>query len=150
MTIATEIAAKWGPSFTKAVNDGDLSAFKDLFVKDAPVEVVLQNSAGTESEFTIGGGSEDDASLTWEEFHEAATKDLKDQNYAKTETQVLGVLGNRMIMEIGRFNKDGEVYAEAYSLLTFNNAGKILAVESFTDPQAPSLLAAAAGKGADS
>jgi ketosteroid isomerase-like protein len=33
-----------------------------------------------------------------------------------------------------RFNKDGEVYAEAYSLLTFNGEGKIISVEAFSDP----------------
>jgi hypothetical protein len=136
---AKEIVDKWGPALTKAILDGDLSTFKDLFVSE-PVAVVLQNGEGTEAEFTIGDG--EGATLTWGEFHELTTKDLKDQNFLKSESQCLGVLGDRLIMEVGRFNKDGEVYAEAYSLLTFNEGGKIVAVEAFSNPDVESLLSA--------
>jgi hypothetical protein len=137
---ANEIADKWGPALTKAILDGDLSTFKELFVSE-PVAVVLQNGEGTEAEFTIGDGEE--ATVTWGEFHELTTKDLKEQSFLKSESQCLGVLGDRMIMETGRFNKDGEVYAEAYSLLTFNEEGKIVAVEAFSNPEVESLIAAA-------
>jgi ketosteroid isomerase-like protein len=140
---ANEIADKWGPALTKAILDGDLSAFKDLFVSE-PVAVVLQNGEGAEAEFTIGDGEE--ATLTWGEFHELTTKDLKEQSFLKSESQCLGVLGDRMIMEVGRFNKDGEVYAEAYSLLTFNEEGKIVAVEAFSDPVVGSLMSAVSSK----
>jgi ketosteroid isomerase-like protein len=138
-----EIAGKWGPALTKAILDGDLSTFKELFVSE-PVAVILQNGEGVEAEFTIGDGEE--ATLTWGEFHELTTKDLKEQRFLKSEAQCLGVLGDRMIMEIGRFNKDGEVYAEAYSLLTLNEEGKIVAVEAFSDPEVESLIAAVSSK----
>ena len=140
---AKEIVDKWGPALTKAILDGDLSTFKELFVSE-PVAVVLQNGEGAEAEFTIGDGEE--ATLTWGEFHELTTKDLKEQNFLKSESQCLGVLGDRLIMEVGRFNKDGEVYAEAYSLLTFNEEGKIVSVEAFSDPDVGSLLSAVSSK----
>lgn len=140
---ATDIADKWGPALTKAYTDSDLAAFKSLFVSE-PVAVVLQNAEGGEAEFTIGEG--EDASLTWEQFHELSTKDLKKQNFLKSESQCLGVLGDRLIMEVARFNKDGEVYSEAYSLVTFNDDGKVVAFEAFTNPQAESIMEAASSK----
>jgi hypothetical protein len=45
---AKDIADKWGPALTKAIKDGDISVFKDLFVTE-PVVVVLQNAEGMES-----------------------------------------------------------------------------------------------------
>jgi ketosteroid isomerase-like protein len=145
MTIikGNEIAEKYGPALTKAILDGDLSTFKELFVSEL-VDVILQNGEGVEAEFTIGDGEE--ATLTWDVFHELTTKDLKEQSFLKSEAQCLGVLGDRMIMETGRFNKDGEVYAEAYSLLTLNKEGKIVAFEAFSDPDAESLTAAVSSK----
>jgi hypothetical protein len=52
----------------------------------------------------------------------------------------LGVLGDHMILETGRFNKAGEIYVTAYSLLTLNEAGKIVGLEAFSDVQAASLV----------
>lgn len=138
---ASEVADQWGPALTKAIIDGDLSSFKSLFVSSEPVAVVLQNAEGSEAEFTIGDEGQD-ATMTWQEFHELTRKDMEAQNYLKSESQCLGILGDRMILEIGRFNKDGEIYAESYSLLTLNADGKIAAVETFTDPQAESVMAA--------
>ena len=148
MIIAQEIAKQWGSSLTKAFTENDVSTFKSLFDTKLPVEVVLQNADGEEAEFTIGEKeSFDNVTLSWEEFHELTTKDLQEQNYLKSESQCLGVLGNRMIMETGRFNNDGVVYMESYSLISFNlSDGKIIAVESFTDPHVNSLYDAASSE----
>jgi hypothetical protein len=61
MTIirGNEIADKWGPALTKAILDGDLSTFKELFTSEL-VAVVLQNGEGVEAEFTIGERSHPD------------------------------------------------------------------------------------------
>ena len=143
--VATDIANKWGPALTKAIITGaDLDDFQSLFVSDQPIVVVLQNAEGTESEFTIGDG--EDATMTWMDFHELTMADAKKQDFAKVECQCLGVLGDRMIMESGRFNAAGEVYLESYSLLTVNNEGKITAFEAFTDPQMSGLITAVENK----
>jgi hypothetical protein len=140
--IAQDIAKRWGPALTKAYTENDLSSFQSLFDDRRPVEVVLQNSAGEEAEFLLGSMEEsENITLSWGEFHEATKKDLQEQNYMKSESQCLGVLGNRMILETGRFNNDGDVYLESYSLITFNlSDGKIVAVEAFTDPNVDSLF----------
>lgn len=137
--VAADIADKWGPALTKSIKERDISDFKALFASDEPVFVVLQNAEGNEAEFTIG--DIDEASLTWDEYHELSIKDLTAQQYAKTEAQCLGVLGDRMILESDRFNTDGDVYMEAFSLLTLNEEGKIVAFEAFSDPQSAQLLA---------
>jgi hypothetical protein len=148
---AVAIADNWGPALTRAVVEGDISDFRNLFATDEPVMIVVQNSEGNEAVFTIVDNNNDSVdgdeaamSMTWEEFRQASAVDLEAQNYAKSEAQCLGVLGDRMILEVGRFNKDGFVYLEAYSLLTFDAEGKVTAVESFSDPQLSTLVAAAA------
>ena len=148
--IAQEIAKQWGPALTKAFTENDLSSFQRLFDASRPVEVVLQNSVGEEAEFLIGSKEvSEEVTLSWEEFHQATIKDLQEQNYMKSEAQCLGVLGNRMILETGRFNNDGDVYLESYSLITFNLPdGKIVAVEAFTDPNVDSLFDAATDESA--
>jgi hypothetical protein len=145
VVMAQEIARQWGPALTKAFTENELSSFQDLFDSKLPVEIVLQNADGEEAEFAIGNKeTSEHITLTWEEFHELTTKDLHEQNYMKSESQCLGVLGNRMILETARFNNDGIVYLESYSLITFNSSdGKIIAVEAFTDPNVDSLFEAA-------
>ena len=137
-----EIAAAWGPALTKGMNEGDMTAFKALFIDKEPIYTVLQDSVGNESETSIGEGGE----MSWETFQELSSKDLAEQNFAKIESQCLGVLGDRMILETGRFNKAGEVYLEAYSILTVNAEGKVTVVEAFADPQLSSLTEQAAKK----
>ena len=114
---------------------------RSLFVADESVSVVLQNAEGAEVHFTIG--DQDDATMTWQEFQETSTQDLTAQNYLKTEGQCLGVLGDRMILETGRFNKDGEVYQEVFALVTLNEDGKITMLEAFSDVNGATLLASA-------
>lgn len=145
VVLAQEIAKQWGPALTKAFTENDLSAFQILFDDSRPVEVVLQNSEGEEAGFLIGSKeTSENVTLSWEEFHEATIKDLQEQDYLKSESQCLGVLGNRLILETGRFNNNGDVYLESYSLITFNLLdGKIVAVEAFTDPNVDSLFEAA-------
>eukprot|EP00339_Tiarina_fusa_P028120 CAMPEP_0117029426 /NCGR_PEP_ID=MMETSP0472-20121206/21311_1 /TAXON_ID=693140 ORGANISM="Tiarina fusus, Strain LIS" /NCGR_SAMPLE_ID=MMETSP0472 /ASSEMBLY_ACC=CAM_ASM_000603 /LENGTH=147 /DNA_ID=CAMNT_0004737193 /DNA_START=113 /DNA_END=556 /DNA_ORIENTATION=+ len=133
-----EIADKWGPALTKMMVDGDMSDFKDIFVQDEPVYTVLQDAEGHEIETSIGT----DGELSWDAFQELSSKDLASQNFDKIEAQCLGVLGDRMIMETGRFNKDGVVYLEAYSLLTIDGNGKVTMVEAFADSQLTSVQAA--------
>jgi hypothetical protein len=153
---AASIADQWGPALTKAIVDKDLSEFRGLFVEQGPVVVVLQNAEGSEAVFTIVDSKETEeeeaatdnpalegrvaGSLTWEEFREASAVDLEKQSYAKTEALCLGVLGDRMMMEVGRFNTSGEIIVETYSLLTFNAEGKVTMVETFTDPQVSSVV----------
>ena len=115
-----------------------------LFVDTEPVAVVLQNDEGNEVDFTIG--DQEDATLSWKEFHETSTKDLATQDYLKTEAECLGVLGDRFIMQTGRINKAGEVYLEAFLLATLNEAGKITMLESFSNVAASSLVGAASEK----
>lgn len=144
-TTAGEIALKWGPAFTKLVMDKDDSDFLNMFDKAEAVAVVLQTADGTEAAFSIG--DVEGADLTWAEFNEQSTKDLEAQNYVKTVAECLGVLGDRLILETGRINKDGEIYTSSYSLLTMNEAGKIIMFEAFTDIQGAGLIAAGtAGK----
>jgi len=134
-----QVAASWGPALTKAVVGGDISDFKSLFVESEPVTVVLQTAEGEEAVCSVGSDPEE-CLMTWEDFVELSSKDLAEQDYTKTEAQCLGVLGDRMIMETGRFNSKGEVYLEAYALVTLNGDGKIIMMEAFTDVQAPTLL----------
>jgi hypothetical protein len=157
---ASVIADKWGPALTKAFHDGDMAEFRGLFVENEPVVVVLQDASGSEAVCTIvdskdgseegGGESEVVSTLTWEEFRAASASDLESQNFLKTEAQCLGVLGDRMILEVGRFNRDGAVYLEAYSLLTFDADGKVTMIETFTDPQISSVYKAAAAASSSS
>jgi hypothetical protein len=146
---ASYIAEQWGPTLTKAFHEGDVSEFRSLFAYQEPVVVVLQDASGNEAVCKIvdsrdaseepAEGEDTVTSLTWEEFRAASASDLESQNFFKTEAQCLGVLGDRLILEAGRFNRDGIVYLESYSLLTFNHEGKVTMVETFTDPQVASL-----------
>ena len=103
----------------------------------------MQNTAGQEVHFTVG--DQDDASLTWSEFHTASTKDAKEQDYAKSVAECLGVLGDRFIMEVGRINQAGDVYMEAFLLVTLTPEGKISMLEAFSEVNASGLLEAAQG-----
>jgi len=126
---ASDIAKKYGPYLTKAIKGDGIEELKNMFV--SPVRVVLQSSDGDEVLFTIG--DDDNASMTWEEFHQITAKDLQEEDYEKTESDCLGVLGNRLIMEVARINTAGEVYLLAYNLVKFNDDGKITDFESFSD-----------------
>ncbi|KAL7563649.1 hypothetical protein ACA910_013385 [Epithemia clementina (nom. ined.)] len=141
LKIANDIASQWGPAVTKAMLEGDVSSFKDLFAE--PVAVVLQNALGEEVEFSIADQVEG-ATMSWKDFVDISSKDVQEQSYVKTEAQCLGVLSDRFILATGRFNTEGEVYMEAYTLITVNAAGKIVAVEAFTDSNVSHLTDAAA------
>lgn len=78
--------------------------------------------------------------MNWQEFQETTKIDLETQNYLKTESECLGVLGDRMIMETGRINQAGEVYQESFALVTVNSGGKIIMLESFSDANVASLV----------
>lgn len=143
LPFAQEVGEKWGKALTGAMTTGDMTEFKALFISDEAVGVVIQSDEGTEVVMTIG--DIEGAILSWEEFRESSMKDLEEQGYLKTESQCLGVLGDRMILESGRFNKAGEEYMSSYSLLTLNEEGKIMMFESFSDVQAPGLIRAASG-----
>lgn len=125
---AADIAAKWATYMTEAAKGGSLEPFKSLFAET--VYVILQSSEGTEVEFSIGTDS-DLATMTWEDFASTAFQNLEEQKYDKTISECLGVLGNRMILETGRLNTDGELYLTATSLVEFNSDGKVIGFESF-------------------
>lgn len=138
---AQAIADNWGPYFTEAAAGGSLDNFKGLFSEDDSVYVVLQNKDGVEAEFSIG--DQEDSDMTWKDFMSVAFIDLEAQNYVKTESLSLGLLGNRTILEVGRINTDGECYLTATSLIEFNAAnGKIIGFEAFSDLKADEIFAA--------
>jgi hypothetical protein len=114
------------------------SVVDSLFVSDEVVSVVLQNSEGQELHFTVG--DQDDATLSWADFQTTVCKDLEEQKYSKSVSECLGVLGDRFIMEVGRINEDGDVYMEAFSLVTINSDGKIIMIEGFSDVNAEGLV----------
>lgn len=126
---AADIAEKYGPYLTKAMKGDGIEDLQSLF--DSPVHVVLQSSDGDEVVFTIG--DEDNASMTWDEFQKASAVDVKKDDYQKTESECLGVLGRRLILEVARINTAGEAYLVAYNLVEFNEKGKIIEFESFSD-----------------
>lgn len=113
-----------------------------LFINDEPLSVVLQNAEGSVLHFTLG--DQEEATMSWQEFQETVTADLKAQNYQKTESECLGVLSDRMIMETGRINQANEVYQESFALIPLNKEGKIAMLkitmlESFSDVNVASL-----------
>lgn len=113
-----------------------------LFINDEPLSVVLQNAEGSVLHFTLG--DQEEATMSWQEFQETVTADLKAQNYQKTESECLGVLSDRMIMETGRINQANEVYQESFALIPLNKEGKIAMLkitmlESFSDVKVASL-----------
>ena len=112
-----------------------------LFVTDEPLSAIVQNTEGAEVRFTIG--KQEGATMTWQEFHDTLSQDLAAQNYIKTESECMGVLGDRMILKTGRVNKEGELYHEVFSLLTLNEEGKITMLEAFSDLKAANLMASA-------
>lgn len=146
------LADQWGPALTQAFANRDISTFQALFVSDRPIIVVLQDGTGREAEFTLSDNPDHNATMTWQDFLNASTQDLELQNYVKTEAQCLGVLGNRILLEVGRFNTSNTVYLESYMLVTIDdddtmdsgeNSGKVVAVETFSDPRVDNLVAAA-------
>lgn len=82
--------------------------------------------------------------MTFEEFQEVSKRDLLEQEYLRTESECLGILGDRMILEAARVNKAGEIYMETFSLVTCNKDGKIIMLEAFSDLRVASLLEKAA------
>jgi hypothetical protein len=125
---AADITANWAKYMTEAAKGGDFEPFKSLFAEH--VYVVLQNSEGDEVEFSIGHDAEL-STMTWEDFAASAFNGLEEQQYDKTISECLGVLGNRMILETGRLNTSGELYLTATSLVEFNGEGKVIGFESF-------------------
>jgi hypothetical protein len=132
---ASDICAKYGPYLTSAMKGESVDDLESLFA--SPVTVVLQDSNGEEVLFTIG--TDENASMTWKEFQQASQQELVQQDYQNTESECLGVLGNRALMEVARINTAGETYLVAYILVTFDETGKIVEFESFSNLQATSL-----------
>ena len=118
-----------------------MSAIKELCT---PIVVlVLPTSDGGEATVTIGDDEEEATTFSWTELQELTTQDLGAADYVKSESASLGVLGDRMILEVGRFNSKDEMYMNVVSLLTLSSTGKVVKMESFADSLAPSLLDAA-------
>jgi uncharacterized protein YuzE len=136
--IAARIAVDYAKHLTTAAKGGSLDPFKDLFAETC--YVVLQDAEGQEVEFTLGDG--DDCTMTWDQFTDAAFKDLEAQKYDCTTSNCLGVLGNRMIMETGRMNTDGELYLMATSLVEFREDGKVIGIEAFNAVDIDSVIEA--------
>jgi uncharacterized protein YuzE len=138
---AAHISANWGKFMTEAATTGNLDNLKSLF-HEREVYVVLQGGDGEETEFMIGTDPTI-CHMTWEEFGEHAFADLKTQDYKLTQSSMLGLLGNRMILEAGRINNQDECYMAATSLIEFDEEGKVIGFEAFCDINAESLTAAA-------
>ena len=139
---ANSVADAWGPAISKSTNEGDPSGIKALCAD--VVEVVLQSNKEPIC-VTVGDleGGENAATFSWSELLGLTTKDMAAQNYKSTESACLGVLGNRMILESGRINKEDEMYMNVVSLVTLNNDGKITRFEAFADSASPALFDAA-------
>ncbi|KAG7371318.1 hypothetical protein IV203_019888 [Nitzschia inconspicua] len=127
LELARGIALNWAKNMTIAANGGPLESLKSMFADVC--YIVLQNSEGREVEFTLGDSV--DCTMTWDQFTKFAFADLESQNYDCTTSSCLGVLGNKMILETGRLNKDGELYMVATSLLEFDEDGNVMGFESF-------------------
>jgi uncharacterized protein YuzE len=140
--MAVDIATNWAKNMTTAATGGPLDPLKGMFADVC--YIVLQNGEGEEVEFTLGDSA--DCTMTWDQFTEVAFKDLEAQQYDCTTSNCLGVLGNRMILETGRLNKDGELYMTATSLLEFDDEGKVIGFESFNDVDVDGAVKAAADK----
>jgi hypothetical protein len=140
--IAVEIATAYAESITSAAKGGPLDPLKGMF--GDVCYVVLQSADGQEVEFTLGDSS--DCTMSWDQFTDVAFKDLEEQRYDCTTASCLGVLGNRMIMETARLNKDGEMYTTATSLLEFNDEGKVIGFESFNSVDMEGAVQAVAEK----
>jgi hypothetical protein len=140
--MAVGIAVAYAKNMTTAGKGGSLEPLKTMFTD--PAYVMLQNADGDEIEFTLGDSEE--CTMSWNEFADTALKDLEAQNYDCTTSNCLGVLSNRMILETGRVNKDGELYMMATALLEFNNDGKIVGFESFNSVDVDSLIQAVSEK----
>ncbi|KAL3928348.1 MAG: hypothetical protein SGARI_005060 [Bacillariaceae sp.] len=138
--VAAQIAVDYAKHLTAAAKGGSLDAFKSLFADSC--FVVLQDGEGQEVEFTLGEG--DDCNMTWDQFTEAAFKDLEAQKYDYTTSNCLGVLGQRMILETGRMNTDAELYMMASMLVEFREDGKIVGIESFNSVDIDTALDAVA------
>jgi hypothetical protein len=142
---ANKIADSWGPAVTKIIKDKDMEPLLSLCAPS--VAVVLQTSTGDEASFTIGG----EGAIDWSEFADLTSKDMEKEDYKQTESASMGVLGNRMILEVGRINSKDELYMNACMVLTLDKSGKITTLEAFADSVAPSVLdAALAAEAADS
>jgi hypothetical protein len=128
---ANKIGDSWGPAVTKIVKDKDMDPLLSLCALS--VTVVLQTSNGDEATFTVGG----EGAIDWYEFADLTSKDTQEGDYKKTESASMGVLGNRMILEVGRINSKAELYMNACMVLTLDESGKITKLEAFADSVAP-------------
>lgn len=138
---AIHIAENWGKFMTEAATTGSMDNLKSLF-HEREVYVVLQGADGQEAEFMIGTDPEI-CIMTWEDFKEHAFKDLESQDYKASQSAFLGLLGNRMILETVRLNSKDECYMAATSLIEFDDEGKVIGFEAFSDVNAAALMGAA-------
>ena len=138
---AQNISKHWGKYMTEAATTGTMDNLKSLF-HEREVYVVLQGQDGKVAEFMIGVNPET-CVMSWEDFQEHAFADLKSQDYKLTQSSMLGLLGNRMILETGRINSKDECYMVATSVIEFDDDGKIIGFEAFSDIGVDSLVEAA-------
>mmetsp|Transcript_38839 Transcript_38839/g.57755 ORF Transcript_38839/g.57755 Transcript_38839/m.57755 type:complete len:152 (-) Transcript_38839:82-537(-) len=134
--LADSIAEKWGPAVTKLAKGEGMDDFKALCAPGI-IPWVIPKGEST-AVLTVGdepSTPEVPVTMTWSLFQESVQKDMVSANYAHSEAACMGVLGNRIILEIGRYNKDDELYMNAVSVLTVNPDGLIEKVESFGDPK---------------
>eukprot|EP00545_Synedropsis_sp_CCMP1620_P012898 CAMPEP_0119011978 /NCGR_PEP_ID=MMETSP1176-20130426/6002_1 /TAXON_ID=265551 /ORGANISM="Synedropsis recta cf, Strain CCMP1620" /LENGTH=150 /DNA_ID=CAMNT_0006964867 /DNA_START=74 /DNA_END=526 /DNA_ORIENTATION=+ len=134
---ADEIAAKWGPALTKFAKGEGEEDFKSMWVKDIIPFVIDKD--GTEATIAIGEEGDEPITMTWSVFQELLAKEHSSADFSKTEAECLGVLGNRMILEVSRFNNNDEVYMNAVSILTLTEDGLIAKTEAFGDQEAESI-----------
>jgi hypothetical protein len=111
--------------------------FKALWVPGIVPFVI--NKDGEEAILAIGEEGDEPITMTWDVFGQLIRGDFESAEYAKTEAECLGILGNRMLLEVNRFNKQDEVYMNAVSVLTLNKEGLIERIEAFGDPQVDSV-----------
>lgn len=137
---AHHISDNWGKFLTEAIGTGNWENFRSLF-HEHKVHVGFQGADGQEIKLVIGT---DPDIMSWETFQENSPKDFERQDYKLTRSSLLGLLGNRMNMQFERFNSKDECYMVGTILIEFDDEGKIIGFEAFSDIKAESVICAAA------
>jgi hypothetical protein len=116
--------------FAKGEDDSD---FKAMWAPG--IIPVVVDKDGAEAIIAVGDEGDEPITMTWSVFQQLLSADFAIAEFSKMEAECLGVLGNRMILEVSRINTSDEVYMTAVSILTLTEDGLIAKTEAFSDPQ---------------
>lgn len=137
---ANDVAEKWGPAFTTMATGGDLTAWRKMFGKSVTFKI---DKGGKVACLKIGDKGTEGVQMSFEAFQKKTVGDLAQVGYAKTTAKNLGTLGDDMLLQITRWNKEGKAYMTACGVLTFDKDKLIVGMAAFGDPQVDSTKAEA-------